>query len=100
MWSWLKRMVGAPAAPVALARTGTAPPAHPSSPPAPRPAPPGAGLSSPARVPLVAGAAAAAVAEPAETLPGFGPRRPLVGRQGQVAGFELRLAPAAERFLA
>jgi c-di-GMP phosphodiesterase len=99
MWSWLKRMVGAPAAPVALARSGTASTAHPRSPSASRPMPPGAGLASPERVPLVAGAAAAAVAEPAETLPGFGPRRPLVGRQGEVAGFELRLAPAAERFL-
>ncbi|MDO9072060.1 MAG: HDOD domain-containing protein [Rubrivivax sp.] len=40
------------------------------------------------------------MADAAEPMPGFGPRRPLVGRQGQVAAFELRLAPAAERFLA
>ncbi|MDP2007676.1 MAG: HDOD domain-containing protein [Rubrivivax sp.] len=48
----------------------------------------------------MAAAVAAAVAEAAAPAPGFGPRRPLVGRQGEVAGFELRLSPGAERFLA
>ncbi|MBA4176038.1 MAG: hypothetical protein C0505_05690 [Leptothrix sp. (in: Bacteria)] len=52
-----------------------------------------------ARVPLMDASVAAAVAEAAEQFRGFGPRRPLVGSLGQVAGFELRLAPAAERFL-
>ena len=104
MWPWLKRMLGAPAAPVAVGRSGAPASARPgparSPAPALRPQPPGSAVPPPARVPLVAEDVAAAVAEAAEPTPGFGPRRPLVGRQGQVAGFELRLAPAAERFLA
>jgi len=108
MWPWLKRMLGAPAAPVAVGRTAmpaaarprmaTAPPAPGAA--APRPQTPAAVAPPPAGAPLVTADVAAAVADAAESMPGFGPRRPLVGRQGQVAGFELRLAPAAERFLA
>ncbi len=106
MWPWLKRMLGAPAAPVAAGRTAAASSASTASrvgsgpAPAPRPLPPGSLVPPPARVPLVAADVAAAVAGADEPMPGFGPRRPLVGRLGQVAGFELRLAPAAERFLA
>lgn len=105
MWPWLKRMLGAPTSPVAAVGVGRAGATAPTPPkaalaPAARPQPPGAVVSPPARVPLVAAEVAAAVADAAEPMPGFGPRRPLVGRQGQVAGFELRLAPAAERFLA
>jgi c-di-GMP phosphodiesterase len=100
MWPWLKRMLGAPAAPVVVARSGAPASARPVSATPPRPQPPGSVVPPPARVPLVAAEVAAAVADAAEPTPGFGPRRPLVGRQGQVAGFELRLAPAAERFLA
>lgn len=100
MWPWLKRVLGAPAAPVVGGRPTAAASARPGSAPPPRPAPPGSAVSPPGRVPLVAAEVAAVVTEAAEGMPGFGPRRPLVGRQGQVAGFELRLAPAAERFLA
>ncbi len=102
MWPWLKRMLAAPVAsraaaglPVVSVRRPP-PPASTSS----RAPNPGSALAPPTRVPLVAPEVAAAVAEAAESVPGFGPRRPLVGRQGQVAGFELRLAPGAERFLA
>lgn len=80
MWSWLK-----------LGRTPTPAAARPSSPPPP-PAP-----APPPRGPFVA---PAAVAQGTETLEGLGHRRPLVGRDGQVAGFELLLAPATEKRLA
>jgi EAL and modified HD-GYP domain-containing signal transduction protein len=93
-------MLGAPAAPVVIARTGAAASARPMNAPAPRQGPPVSMVPPPARGPLVDASVAAAVAAAAEPAPGFGPRRPLVGNQGQVAGFELRLAPAAERFLA
>ena len=41
-----------------------------------------------------------AAAQAAEPLEGLGHRRPLVGRHGQVAGFELLLAPGVEKRLA
>lgn len=106
MWPWLKRMLGAPAAPGAAGRTAPASSAFKSSrtgpepAPASRPLPPASTVPPRTRVPLVAADVATAVADAAEAMPGFGPRRPLVGRQGQVAGFELRLAATAERFLA
>lgn len=48
-------------------------------------------------------AAAVATVAAADELPAgpaLAPRRPLVGRSGEVAGFELHLAPMAERFVA
>ena len=78
MWSWLN---------FGLAPT-----------PAARPAPPTAVL--PAPLPSGRFVALAAVAQAAEPLEGLGHRRPVVGRSGQVAGFELLLAPAVEKRLA
>jgi len=70
MWPWLKRMLGAPAAPVAVGRSGAPASARPgparSAAPAPRPQPPGSAAPPPARVPLVAADVVAAVAEAAE----------------------------------
>ena len=77
MWSWLK--LGRAPAVKSVAR-----PAPPPVVPLPR-------------EPFVAPEAAAQAVEPLE---GLGHRRPLVGRKGQVAGFELLLAPAVERRLA
>lgn len=97
MWSWLKRSLFANTAPAgagALARAGspeTAWAAPPHAPGAPRPHP------HPSQASAVA--EAAHVADLAAVTPGQGPRRPLVGRDGRVAGFELRLSAAAERFL-
>ena len=78
MWSWLK-----------LGRSPT-PPVRPLA-SSVRPMPP------PPPGPFVAPEAAAQAVEPLE---GLGHRRPLVGRNGHVAGFELLLAPAVERRLA
>lgn len=61
--------------------------------PAPPPSPPPA-----ARAPVVPAAASPKVDPGANAALGL--RRPLVGRQGQVSGFDLQLAPAAERRLA
>ena len=84
MWSWLK-FGRAPAAP--------APPA-----PEARRAPPAAAPEQP--LPRGHFVAPEVMAQTAEPLEGLGHRRPLVGRSGQVAGFELLLAPAVETRLA
>ena len=82
MWSWLK-LGRAPTPPIPSASGKRA-----ASVAIPVPPP---------RGPFVAPEAAAHAAEPLE---GLGHRRPLVGRNGQVAGFELLLAPAVEKRLA
>ena len=78
MWSWLK--FGRAPRPAPVARAKAAPPS-----------------ATPPRGPFVASGAAVHAAEPLE---GLGHRRPLVGRNGQVTGFELLLAPAVEKRLA
>jgi c-di-GMP phosphodiesterase len=81
MWSWLK-----------LGRAPT--PIHPPAAKAVLPAMP---VQPPPHGAFVAPEAAA---QASVTLEGLGHRRPLVGRNGQVAGFELLLAPAVEKRLA
>lgn len=82
MWSWLKLGRAPTPTPVTTAK-----PAQPGAAPA----------QLLPRGPFVAPEAAAQVSE---TLEGLGHRRPLVGRNGQVVGFELLLATAVERRLA
>jgi EAL and modified HD-GYP domain-containing signal transduction protein len=94
MLSWLK--LGRSAAPVSKPPPAAAPARAPAVMAAPvRAAAPAPQAVAPTVVPVASGAAL-------DDLPvdGLGVRRPLVGRQGQVAGFELLLAPAVERRLA
>ncbi|RVU49438.1 EAL and HDOD domain-containing protein [Rubrivivax rivuli] len=94
MLSWLK--LGRSAAPVSKPPPAALPARAAASASAPvRPAAPTPQAVAPPPAPVARAAAL-------EDLPvdGLGVRRPLVGRQGQVAGFELLLAPAVERRLA
>ena len=87
MWAWLK-----------FGRTPVAPtpPTRPAA--AARPAPP---VAAPEQaLPRGHFVAPEVMAKTAEPLEGLGYRRPLIGRSGQVAGFELLLAPAVEKRLA
>ena len=87
MWSWLKLgRAPTPTHGVAGAKRAASPLAAPAA-----PVPPASG--GPFITPEVA-------AQATEPLQGLGHRRPLVGRNGQVAGFELLLAPAVEKRLA
>lgn len=81
MWTWLKRQLGAPEL--------QQPAPHAEAVAAPRTSP----------VPLWPEVFADEAAGAPPRAAG-GPRRPLVGRNGQVVGFELQPTPAAERFLA
>ena len=84
MWSWLKFGRAPTSSAVAgVTVRSVRPPAAPTQ------APPRGSFVAPE-----------AVAQAAEPLEGLGHRRPLVGRNGQVAGFELLLAPAVEKRLA
>lgn len=58
----------------------------------------GGSKPAPAAVPAAAPAAAPPPAAPA-AMPTFGARRPLVGANGELAGFEFRLSPATQRRL-
>ncbi len=83
MLRWLKRWLGLEDASSASSSAGTSASTTTSKPRS--------------RAAGKAGAGAATTAEPP---PNFGLRRPLVGRSGRVAGFEMLLSPAAQRRLA